>query len=75
MINNFGGRMGIFGQPANLLSVPKMGSAGNVYLSGIGIAPEAFGNSPVSFETLLDTNYMDPDNRPTTNNYIDQYIH
>jgi hypothetical protein len=72
MINNFGGRMGIFGQPQNLLNVPTQGTTGNIYMRGIGIAPESFGNSPMLYEALLDTNYFSTP--PTLTNYVSKYL-
>lgn len=74
MINNFGGRMGIFGQPSKLLNIPQQGASGNIYMSGIGIAPEAFGNSPILYETLLDMNYQAPNTKPTLQQYITNYL-
>jgi hypothetical protein len=61
MINNFGGRMGIYGVPQNILNIPPQtathtGHDGDNYISGIGIAPESFGNSPFLYELLLDMN-------------------
>lgn len=77
MINNFGGRMGIYGMPQNWIDqVPDQpnGSGENAHMRGIGIAPEAFASSPVLYEMLLDMNWSTRASRPSLSSYINDYI-
>ncbi|AYE33274.1 alpha-N-acetylglucosaminidase TIM-barrel domain-containing protein [Clostridium septicum] len=54
MLHNFGGRMGLDGQPERLANNIPAAYADSNYMKGIGIAPEAINNSPIVYELLGD---------------------
>ena len=54
MLHNFGGRMGVTGDLVTLVEeIPKAYQKSG-YMTGIGIAPEGFGHTPVVYELLFD---------------------
>lgn len=55
MLHNFGGRMGMDGEIPVIAGDPIEEYLCSNYMKGIGIAPEAFTNSPVVYELLFDT--------------------
>ncbi len=54
MINNFGGRLGIYGHMDNIVTKVPQALNERRYNVGIGIAPEASFNNPVLYELLFD---------------------
>ncbi len=59
MLNNFGGRLGLYGHLDNLVNnIPHaLNTAKNI--SGVGITPEASENNPVLYEFLFDCIWQD----------------
>ena len=54
MLHNFGGRMGLDGQPERLANNIPTAYANSKYMKGIGITPEAINNSPIVYELIGD---------------------
>ena len=54
MLHNFGGRMGLDGQPERLANNIPAAYANSEHMKGIGITPEAINNSPIVYELIGD---------------------
>ncbi|MGG7078820.1 alpha-N-acetylglucosaminidase TIM-barrel domain-containing protein [Clostridium sardiniense] len=54
MLHNFGGRMGLDGQPERIANNIQDAYAESKNMKGIGITPEAINNSPIVYELLSD---------------------
>ncbi len=74
MINNFGGRLGIYGHLDKLVAeVPKALNEG-AYNVGIGIAPEASCNNPVLYDFLFDCIWQNSANEALPQVDIDDWL-
>lgn len=63
MLHNFGGRMGLDGEPQNVSQNITEAYNNSKYMKGIGITPEAINNSPMVYELLFDMTWTkDPIN-------------
>lgn len=63
MLHNFGGRMGLDGEPENVSQNITEAYNNSNYMKGIGITPEAINNSPMVYELLFDMTWSkDPIN-------------
>lgn len=63
MLHNFGGRMGLDGEPENVSQDITEAYNNSNYMKGIGITPEAINNSPMVYELLFDMTWTkDPIN-------------
>ena len=58
MLHNFGGRMGLDGQPEILANNIPSAYANSENMKGIGITPEAINNSPIVYELIGDKRQM-----------------
>ncbi len=74
MIHNFGGRMGLDGQPEILSTKIPEAYVNSNNMKGIGIAPEAINNSPIVYELIGDMIWTRDsiDFREWTRNYIER---
>ena len=74
MLHNFGGRMGIDGQPERLATQIPQAYAESKHMKGIGITPEAINNSPIVYELMGDMVWTrDKINfKEWTNDYIER---
>ena len=54
MLHNFGGRMGLDGQPERLANNIPAAYKNSEHMKGIGITPEAINNSPIVYELIGD---------------------
>lgn len=54
MLHNFGGRMGLDGQPEKIANNMVGAYQQSNYMKGIGITPEALNNSPMVYELMSD---------------------
>lgn len=63
MLNNFGGRLGLYG---HLDGLEKVAEAANTagYMAGIGITPEASENNPLLYEYIFDTIWTEDADAP-----------
>ncbi len=63
MLNNFGGRLGLYGHIENMVTeIPKAFKGTKGWFRGIGIVPEASVNNPVLYDLLFETIWSDTPN-------------
>ncbi|MGG7213323.1 alpha-N-acetylglucosaminidase TIM-barrel domain-containing protein [Clostridium nigeriense] len=74
MLHNFGGRMGLDGQPEILANNIPAAYAESENMKGIGITPEAINNSPIVYELIGDMIWTRDsiDFRQWTKDYIER---
>ena len=74
MLHNFGGRMGLDGQPEILANNIPAAYAESKNMKGIGITPEAINNSPIVYELIGDMIWTRDsiDFRQWTKDYIER---
>ena len=72
MLHNFGGRMGVDGDIITVSQDIPVDYQNSQYMVGIGITPEAFGNSPVVYDLLFDMTWTrDPIDY---NQWVEDYV-
>lgn len=74
MLHNFGGRMGLDGNPEKIANEPSKTFAKSNYMKGIGMTPEAIENAPMVYELLFENTWSkDPiDYREWINGYAER---
>ena len=73
MLNNFGGRLGLYGHIEGLEGVFNAINNADC-MAGIGIAPEASQNNPLLYEYLFDTIWTEDASQPVEPIDLDQWI-
>lgn len=72
MLHNFGGRMGVDGDVETLCREIPRCLASKRHMAGIGITPEAFGNSPLVYDLLFDMAWTRRPADPAA--YVENYV-
>ncbi len=75
MLHNFGGRSGMHGRLESTMNDYFRALAKNNNCQGIGATPEGSETNPILYDMLFELPWMDPNNRPTADEWLAQYAH
>lgn len=75
MLHNFGGRSGLHGRLETTMNGYFQALANNNNCQGIGATPEGTETNPILYDMLFELPWMDPNNRPTADEWLAQYAH
>ena len=73
MLHNFGGRSGMHGRLETTMDGYFQALAKNNNMQGIGATPEGTETNPILYDMLFELPWMDPNNRPTADEWLAQY--
>ena len=73
MLHNFGGRSGMHGRLETTMDGYFQALAKNNNMQGIGATPEGIETNPILYDMLFELPWMDPNNRPTADEWLAQY--
>ncbi len=75
MLNNFGGRLGLYGHLDNLVNNIPLAMNTTEKLKGVGITPEASENNPVLYDFIFDCIWQDCASEPLPVVDIDKWLY
>ena len=75
MLHNFGGRSGMHGRLETTMDGYFQALANNNNCQGIGATPEGTETNPILYDMLFELPWMDPNNRPTADEWLEDYAH
>lgn len=75
MLHNFGGRSGMHGRLESTMNDYFSALAKGNNMQGIGATPEGTETNPILYDMLFELPWIDPDNRPTADEWIADYAH
>ena len=75
MLHNFGGRSGMHGRLQTTMDGYFQALAKNNNCQGIGATPEGTETNPVLYDMLFELPWMDPNNRPTADEWLKDYAY
>ena len=75
MLHNFGGRSGMHGRLESTMTDYFRALAKGNNCQGIGATPEGSETNPILYDMLFELPWMDPNNRPTADEWLAQYAH
>ena len=75
MLHNFGGRSGLHGRLETTMNGYFQALANNNNCQGIGATPEGTETNPILYDMLFELPWMDVDNRPTADEWLEDYAY
>lgn len=75
MLHNFGGRSGLHGRLETTMDGYFQALANNNNCQGIGATPEGTETNPILYDMLFELPWMDVNNRPTADEWLEEYAH
>ena len=75
MLHNFGGRSGLHGRLETTMDGYFQALAKGNNCKGIGATPEGTETNPILYDMLFELPWMDPDNRPTADKWLEDYVY
>ncbi len=75
MLHNFGGRSGLHGRLETTMDGYFQALANNNNCQGIGATPEGTETNPILYDMLFELPWMDPNNRPTADEWLEDYAY
>ncbi len=75
MLHNFGGRSGMHGRLESTMNDYFRALAKGNNMQGIGATPEGTETNPVLYDMLFELPWMNPSNRPTVDEWLQEYTH
>ena len=75
MLHNFGGRSGLHGRLETTMDGYFQALAKNNNCQGIGATPEGTETNPILYDMLFELPWMDVNNRPTADEWLEDYAH
>lgn len=75
MLHNFGGRSGLHGRLETTMDGYFQALANNNNCQGIGATPEGTETNPILYDMLFELPWMDVNNRPTADEWLEDYAY
>lgn len=75
MLHNFGGRSGLHGRLETTMNGYFQALANNNNCQGIGATPEGTETNPILYDMLFELPWMDVNNRPTADEWLEDYAY
>ena len=75
MLHNFGGRSGLHGRLETTMNGYFDALAKGNNCQGIGATPEGIETNPILYDMLFELPWMDVNNRPTADEWLEEYAH
>lgn len=75
MLHNFGGRSGLHGRLETTMDGYFQALAKNNNCQGIGATPEGTETNPILYDMLFELPWMDVNNRPTADAWLEEYAY
>lgn len=75
MLHNFGGRSGLHGRLETTMEGYFEALAKDNNMQGVGATPEGTENNPILYDMLFELPWMNPADRPTADEWIEEYAH
>ena len=75
MLHNFGGRSGLHGRLETTMDGYFQALAKNNNCQGIGATPEGTETNPILYDMLFELPWMDVNNRPTADKWLEEYAY
>ena len=75
MLHNFGGRSGLHGRLGTTMDGYFQALAKNNNCQGIGATPEGTETNPILYDMLFELPWMDVNNRPTADEWLEDYAY
>ena len=75
MLHNFGGRSGLHGRLETTMDGYFQALAKNNNCQGIGATPEGTETNPILYDMLFELPWMDVNNRPTADEWLEDYAY
>ena len=75
MLHNFGGRSGLHGRLETTMDGYFQALAKGNNCQGIGATPEGTETNPILYDMLFELPWMDINNRPTADQWLEEYTH
>ena len=75
MLHNFGGRHGMHGRMETTMNGYFEALKKGNNIQGIGATPEGIETNPILYDLLFELPWMEPDNHPTTDEWLEEYTH
>ena len=75
MLHNFGGRSGMHGRIESTMNDYFRALAKGNNMQGVGATPEGTETNPILYDMLFELPWMNPESRPTVDEWLKEYTH